>query len=278
MPGIVAPAKETIGSAAVAAVAVAAVAVDRATQAGAMAASNAAAGATPWRGPKRDVLPAAAENAAFQVEPARELLQLLWFDTDSVARMRRVPAWKSVFEELERQPRSRELEIVDGAREPWEIEDRQEVFQILAKAPRADATGVDEALDGAIGEDGRFVPPMVLLSGEMEMPFDELSALKAAMSTAAPVVTPADEGLRAAVGAAKEFVQTPGLSAAPAVSEGLTQRIREAFAREKKGLPEDYLDGQMERVLLAGRHYQKREVFGGQFLRCLTLNYVQRSR
>ncbi|MDC0740694.1 DUF2169 family type VI secretion system accessory protein [Polyangium mundeleinium] len=272
-PSTAAPSRETIGSAAAtaaaAAAAIATPSVDRASQEGAMAASNAAAGATPWSVPKRDLRPATTENEALGVEPAREMLQLLWYDPESIARMRRVPAWKKVFEELERSPRSREIEIVDGAREPWEIEDRQEVFQVLAKAPRTDGKGVDEALEGAIGEDGKFVPPMVLLAGEIEMPFDELEALKAAMSTAAPLVTAADEGLKAAVGVAKDFVQMPGLSAAPAVCEGLTTRIRDAFSREKKGLPADYLEQQMERVLLGGRHYQKREVFGGRFLRCL---------
>lgn len=272
-PGTAAPSRETIGSAAAAAAAAAAAiavpSVDRASQEGAVAASNAAAGAVPWSVPKRDLRPAITENEAAGVEPAREMLQLLWYDPESIARMRRVPAWKKVFEELERSPRSREIEIVDGAREPWEIEDRQEVFQVLAKAPRTDGKGVEEALEGAIGEDGKFVPPMVLLAGEIEMPFDELEALKAAMSTAAPLVTAADEGLKAAVGVAKDFVQMPGLSAAPAVCEGLTTRIRDAFSREKKGLPADYLEQQMERVLLGGRHYQRREVFGGRFLRCL---------
>lgn len=270
-PGAAGPQRETIGSAvaAAASVAVAAPSVDRASQEGAMAASNAAAGAAPWSVPKRDLRPAAAESEALRAEPARELLQLLWYDAESIARMRRVPAWKKVFEDLERSPRSRDIEIVDGAREPWEVEDRQEVFEVLAKAPRTDGKGVEEALEGAIGEDGKFVPPLVLLAGEIEMPFDELEALKAAMSTAAPLVTAADEGLKAAVGMAKEFVQTPGLSAASTVSEGLTGRIREAFAREKKGLPADYLDQQMERVLLSERHYQKRKVFGGRFVRCL---------
>ncbi|MDI1476397.1 DUF2169 domain-containing protein [Polyangium sp. y55x31] len=272
-PGTAAPSRETIGSAAAAAAAaVAAIAtpsVDRASQEGALAASNAAAGAAPWSVPKRDLRPAITESEALGVEPAREMLQLLWYDPESIARMRRVPAWKKVFEEIERSPRSREVEIVDAAREPWEIEDRQEVFHVLAKAPRVDVKGVEEALESAIGEDGKFVPPMVLLAGEIEMPFDELEALKAAMSTAAPLVTAADEGLKAAVGVAKDFVQMPGLSAAPAVCEGLTTRIRDAFSREKKGLPADYLEQQMERVLLGGRHYQKREVFGGRFLRCL---------
>ncbi len=203
------------------------------------------------------------------IDTTREMLQLLWYDTDSATRMRRVPAWKKIFDDLDKGPRSRTSGVVEDVIESWEIEDREKVFEILAKAPRTDAKGVHKAFDGAIASNGKFVAPMVVLSGELELPFDELEALKAAMSTALPLITPADEQLKATVAMAKDFVQTPGLSASPAVSEELTTRIRDAFVKEKKALPSDYLDTQMERVLLLGRHYQKREVFGGMYVRCL---------
>jgi hypothetical protein len=93
--------------------------------------------------------------------------------------------------------------------------------------------------------------------------------LKATVSTATPVATPADESLRAALDVAKDFLKTPSLSASPQVSEGLTTRVREAFAKEKIGLPGDYLDAQTERILLSGRHYQKRELLGESHLRFL---------
>jgi hypothetical protein len=271
-PAAPAAARETIGemvAAAAAAAVVAAPSLDRASQEGALAASNAAAGAAPWNVRKREAPSSVVELDVMRAETPNEMLHLLWYDPDSVARIRRVPAWKSIFETLERTPRSREIEIVDGAREPWEAEDRQEILEVLAKGAHADGKGVEEAFEAAVGEGGKFAPPIVLLAGEVEIPFDELEALKVAMSTATPLATPADEQLRASVAAAKEFVQVPGLVATPAVSEGLTMRIRDAFAREKKGLPADYLDQQIERGLLMNRSYQKREVFGGTYLRCL---------
>lgn len=266
--------RETIGEAAAAAAVAAATApaplVDRASQDGALAASNAAAGAAPWTAPKREVRPVVtAENEGVRADANAEMVQLIWFDPDCVPRIRRTKVWKKVIEALEHSPRARDLEMVDGAKEPWEMEDRQEVFEVLAKGLRADAKGVEDALDGAIGDDGKFAPPLVLLGGEMEMPFDELEALKAAMSTATPLVTSADELLRSAINVAKDFVQVPGLVATPAVSDGLTARIRDAFAKEKKALAPEYLDQQIERGLLANRAYQKREVFGGTYLRGL---------
>jgi hypothetical protein len=223
----------------------------------------AAAGALALADPKYEPLPA--EKTALESE-ARPL-QLLWFNPDSVARIRRVPRWKQLLEELVREPLDRDLDEGGGSGEPWEIEDRREVFEVLARGAQSDARGVEEALAGARRAGGKLVPPLVLVEGELEVQLDELEGLKAAATTAAPLITPTDEALRAAVEAADTFLGRPGLRATPAVCEGLHTRIREAFAREKKGLPGDYLDKQVERALLSGRHYQKRDVLGGTFLR-----------
>lgn len=186
---------------------------------------------------------------------AGEMVQVLWYDTSSLARMRQTATWRTLLEDKRGSPH---------------VEGEQEIFEVATQAPVADAEGVDDALGAAIGIASKFVPPLVLVAGELELPFDELEALKAAMSAALPAVSAADKQLEEAVAIAKDFVRTPGLSPAPAVSEGLTARIREAFVKEKKAFPSGYVDTQMERVLLSGRHYQKREVFGGMFVRCLT--------
>jgi hypothetical protein len=61
----------------------------------------------------------------------------------------------------------------------------------------------------------------------------------------------------------------PGLSSAPAVAEGLTARIKDAFASVKRAVPPEYHQTQTERALLDGRHYQRRQVFGDTYLRGL---------
>lgn len=61
---------------------------------------------------------------------------------------------------------------------------------------------------------------------------------------------------------ANDFLKTPGLLAAPAIVEGLTDRIRQAFGRVRRAVPSGYLDAHIERALLEHRRYQKR-VFGG---------------
>lgn len=238
---------------------------------GVAGASNAAAAATaPWNLPKRD-----AKAIAASAEPGpgktaaggREVLKLLWFDPSGMPRVRGTARWKPVLKALEDKAPDRELD--DAAKEPQEVEDRREVFEILVHGERTDLKGIASAAEDAIRDDGKYIPPLVLLAGEMEFPFDEMESLRAAISTASPLITQPDENLRAAVTAGKEFLTTPGLIASPSVSEGLLNRIREAFVKEKKGLAPDYLDTQIERALLAGRYYQKREVLGGKHLRFL---------
>jgi hypothetical protein len=56
---------------------------------------------------------------------------------------------------------------------------------------------------------------------------------------------------------------------APAVAEGLTKRIEDAFAGGKRVVPPGYLEAQRERALLEQRQYQRRAVFGGKHLRGL---------
>ncbi len=202
-------------------------------------------------------------------EPARAPMLLLWFEPDAVGRIRRVPAWKQLLEDLERQPLDRDVDGADGAREPWEVEDRRDVLELCARARPYSVRACEDTLAIAKSKAGKLIPPVVMVEGELEVQLDELEALRAAATTAAPLITPADEGLRAAVEAADTFLRRPGLSAAPAVCEGLHLRIREAFTREKKAMPADYLERQTERALLTGRHHQKREVFGGTFLRAL---------
>lgn len=233
----------------------------------AVAAAAAWSPAAPWTAKQRHA-PILDEQPAEETVGKRELVDLIWFDPASVARIRRVPAWRELLVELGRQPKSQRYEIADAGQEPWEAEDRRDVLEILAKGACTDLEGIKEAMEQGIGEDGKYIAPMVMVKGELEIPFEEMAALRAGMSTAVPLIKPADEDLKASVGVAKDFLGTPGLLASPAVCEGLLGRIREAFLKEKKGMPEGYFDGQIERALLPERKYQKRKVFGGTYLRC----------
>lgn len=211
--------------------------------------------------PKYEPLPAVSSAN----DGASVSLQLLWFDPESVARIRRVPRWKKHLDEFQREPLDRDLDD-SGAREPWEIEDRREVFEVLAHGAQSDARGVEEALLQGRRADGKLVPPLVLVEGEVEVQLDELQALRATV-TIASVFAAGDEPLKGAIAEAREFLQAPDLLSPPGVIDGLTTRILEAFRKVRRAVSPNYVEEQTERALLSGRHYQKREVLGGTFLR-----------
>jgi hypothetical protein len=238
---------------------------------GVLAASNAAT--APWSTPAS----APAASPALAIEPAArpaaraeptEPIQLLWFDSESVPRMRRVPRWANLLRAISDKPLDGELDDPALAADPMELEDRREVFELLAAGEGTDASGVQESLTSAVREDGKFLPRLALLTGDLQLPFDELETLKATTTTASPLVGQ-DETLKVSVEVAKEFLRTPGLLASAATADGLTNRIRESFNAGRRMVPAGYLEQQVERVLLEKRAYSRRDVFGAKHLRGL---------
>lgn len=260
---------ETVGMKAAAAAATVAVAASADAQSGAVAASNAAAGSAPWDAVRRDrKLAGDVDTRLEPEEQTKEQLQLLWFDPNISPRLRRVSRWKPVLDELEEAPPDRALDGADTGHDPSEIDDMREVFEIIAHGERTDARGLEEVLQRATRDDGKFLPPLALVTGELEVCFDERATLKAAIALSSPLIAPTDEALKASITSARELLTLdPDLPST--VSEAALKRIQEAFAREKKTLPPDHLDVQMDRVLLNARAYQKRALFGDEFVRTL---------
>jgi hypothetical protein len=190
-------------------------------------------------------------------------LSLSWLDPTSVARIRKQAAWRALLDEA--------LAASDAPSLPGQkasAEDRRDVLAILARAAAMNAEEVDELTRGAVRDDGKFAPPLLITSGELRLPFEETEVLKGMVTTATPFAV-GDEPLDAAVRTAEDFLGTPGLPTAPAVVEALAGRIRDAFARVKRAVPPSYLDAQTERALLLQRRYQKRMFDGDPHLRAL---------
>jgi hypothetical protein len=209
--------------------------------------------------------PAAAPATRFE---AGEVMQLVWFDPEIVPRARRRPAWRKVLDALEEKPLDADLDDPALAKDPMDMEDRRDIFEILARGEAVGEEGLNSALAGAVRDDGKFVPALVLIGGELIFPFDELETLKATVTIASPLAA-GDELLKSAVHDAREFLGMPDMLSSPGVTEGFTSRIEDAFRKGKRGVPATYLETQTERALLEKRHYQKREVFGAPHLRAL---------
>jgi hypothetical protein len=234
---------------------------------GAMAFSNNAAAreGAPWTASPAPSRPARSPAR----REAREVVQLVGFDPKSARRIRRKAPWRAIVEALEQEAPVPDSEEEDARFEdPEGVEDRRELLAVLARGEALDSDGLNLALVEGVRDDGSFVPPLALLLGELSFPFDERETLRALVATATPLLGN-DEGLKSAVEAARALLKAPELQVAATVIEGMTGRIKEAFASGKRALPPAYLDGQAERVLLDHRHYQRRRVFSASMVRAL---------
>jgi hypothetical protein len=196
-------------------------------------------------------------------------LHLVWYHANSVARICKVPVWRAILQEMEQKPADDDLDDPAPNRDPIEIEDTRDIFEILARAASEDVAELADELTAAVRPGNKFVPPLLLLAGELSFPFDERETLKAAVAIATPLAT-TDELFKNAVREAKEFLTTGADQVCPGpLAESHTTRIREAFARSRRSVPADTLDTQIERALVEGRHYQKRQVLGMDAIRAL---------
>lgn len=193
---------------------------------------------------------------------AGDALELVFFDRDSLPRIRRVAAWKPLIAALDEKPLDPDEDDPKNAKDSEAIEDRREVIEILVKGDVLDASDLDHAVLAAVRDDGRYIAPVVLVAGEVTTPFDETEMLKATVNTALPLAA-GDEALRAALADAQELLKLPPGSSAPAVPDGMTARIRRAFSAAKRPVPNGYLETQTERALIEQRAYQRRNVLGG---------------
>jgi hypothetical protein len=248
--------------------AVPSVIIAAATVGGALAASNAAAAS--------EVKPPAAISP--QPRPVRtfhskEMVDLLWFDPTIAPKLRDYARYKEILAEVQPKPKpvsfdSDPFEEVLREEEPEEIKARRDIFAVITRGDPIDAEGVGESMAEAVSDDGTFVPPIVLLSGELSFIFDELAQLKAMVAATSPF-TQSDKKLKETLDTVNEILQTPWIQGSTGVAEGLVGRIKEAFAQGNRTLPPSYLDTHTERMLLEQRAFQKRTVFGEPHLRTL---------
>lgn len=215
-----------------------------------------------------------AQSAAPAPSPApaprarpREIVKLLWHDAKALPRVRKHPRWRVRIAELEL--RLLEQGDVDDQEEGEAADtDRRDVFEVLARGEPIGADGVGRALDSAIDEDGKLDPPLVLVAGDLDLPFDELETLKAT-STAVSPFAQGDKRLKDTLDVVTELLRTPYMTGAGGLAETMTARLKEAFAQGKRPLPPEALDAHIDRMLLEQRAYQKRAVYGKRWIRAL---------
>jgi hypothetical protein len=253
--------------------------------------SSASSGSTPGARPKlgslaalKDGMPmgaAAASNAAAEgaargeaaaraggEQRASVAIELLWYEPIALSVIRKLPEWKDLVAGLKPKPRDADFEAGTASPKRQEARERREIMGVLTQAAPASDGEIDAALREAVDDDGVFVAPLILVTGELALPFDELETLKATLAAVAPFTT-SDKKLKETTDVMSELLKSPWLEGASGVVEELTAQVREAFAEGHRTLPPQYLETHAERMLLERRHYQKRIVLGQPSIRGL---------
>ncbi len=245
---------------------------------GAYAASNAAAGDQDYRSSRSpsaslDVaspkVPVAAAPAP--PPPAAVPLELVWHASDFGKRARKNPSWAKLLSAPKRPTQARAsllgFSLGDDRPDPSGELSKSDVLNILSRAVPATAQEMRGALADGFAVSGASTPPLLLLGGELEFPFDELETLRAILGAATPLAS-GDKKLQATIDLVTEMMQTP-LQGSPEIVEGFIERMREAWSKANRLLPPTYLETHTERMLLEQRHYQRRDLFDASWIRAL---------
>lgn len=234
--------------------------LERAVLRGAQGASDAAAAVL---GAQRlpDAEPAAPAPKAAPARPKPEVLRLLWSDPSSAERLRKEPRYRITLAELE-------LRLIESGQDeaPAETRDKREVFEVLSRGPLADGLGIAEAVRDGVDEAGQYQPPLLVVSGSLEVPFDERERLRALVAAIKPLAK-GDPKLADLVSYVEELLPTPWLEGSRANAARMGQQLRDAFAQGKRVLAPEELGASVERTLLEKRAYQKRTLWGKEWLR-----------
>lgn len=197
----------------------------------------------------------------------KDIVNLLGFEPSSIPRIRKVPEWRAVLDEIDEQPLDPEMDEA-FAEDAKTLEDRHDVFYVLTGAEPSTPLGVETLVKEAMRPDGRFIAPLVLLAGQLQFPFDEVEALKALVAAVTPLAA-TDPRLREVIDAVGEMLKGPFLQSSTGAARQMTLRIKDALASGRSTISQGTIDAHVERMLLEQRRYQRRSVFGDQRIRAL---------
>ncbi len=241
---------------------------------GAYAASNAAAGDQDSRLSRASAPLAVAEPkkpvaASPSAPPSKTTvpLELVWYESDFGASARKNPSWSKLLSAPRPPTQARGSLLGFSLGDDRPELSKSDVLNLLSRAVPATAQEMRGALSDAFDVSGASTPPLLLLGGELEFPFDELETLRAIIGAATPLAS-GDKKLKATIDLVTEMMQTP-LQGSPEIVEGFIERMREAWSKANRLLPATYLDTHTERILLEQRHYQRRDLLDGSWVRAL---------
>lgn len=233
--------------------------------------------ASPWSRGRPDVEPLAPVEVPAQEpprevpralempkRPAREAVELLWFDADATAKVRR--RFPAAAQALEFEPLDPEHDLAtdDAAR----ARDHHTHFGLVTTLPPLSTGEIRERLRESVSETGRFTAPLVATAGELGFPFDTVELLRATAGAMAPLVGE-DRRLAEALGPVDELLASPLAGASFEPVQKLLDHLRRVFRETRRTVTLEQLDDIVTRSLLEQRKYQRRKLLGGTFVRAL---------
>jgi hypothetical protein len=209
---------------------------------------------------------------------AQEIVEVLWYDDQKVDKVRERNEWREHIDDSDRAKSDAEDDddMVDfdetpKAPEPPEVRDRRHIVAVMTQAHLSTAASLPQTMREAVDSSGNFEPPLIVMSGILHLPFDELRTLKATLAAVTPM-TAGNKELQDTVNQVKELLGTSWLeegSGSGEIARGLTDRVRAAWQRADRLLDASYLDDHTERILLEQRCFQTRTLLGDDFIRGL---------
>jgi hypothetical protein len=125
-----------------------------------------------------------------------------------------------------------------------------------------DSVELDELAQTGADHNGR--PPLVVISGELVLKFDEREALRAAVGCAAPFL-PLDRSLKEASDFATVVLESEW-SGAFSIDTAMS-RLRDALSKASRDVPKNTMDATVQRMLLERRKFRTAVVLGAERVR-----------
>ena len=201
-----------------------------------------------------------------------EVVEVLWYDPAGIDKVHANAEWQPLFESSDADDDDEEPFDFDDeppAEEDPAVRERRHIVAVMGRGHITTGASLHHAMNEAVDASGHFEPPLVIMTGRLFFPFDELKTLKATLAAVTPLIA-GNKELGDTVQAVNELLQTPWLEEGSGdVARKLTDRVRDAFKRGDRLMDPSYLDDHTERILLEQRCYSMRPVFGADHIRAL---------
>jgi len=192
----------------------------------------------------------------------RAVVELLWFDEAGTAKLR--ARWPQRSSELEFTPLDPQHDLVDE--DPERARAHHTHFGLMMSGGAVELPDLATLMRDAVDERGRFSPPIALVEGRLQLPFDPNKALRALVDSVRPLIG-SDEKMTALLKQAETLLDSPWAGGSEEAVSNMAGRVRKTYGKSRSAVSLTQLDISLERLLLSSRAYQRRKLLGGEWIR-----------